>query len=306
MPRRYWGSGSDVSMIRIHYFIFLLQLIGGAWIVRPTLGALAATTQPAAKPTTQAAEQIAAREESFIASVDGTRQTYLLAEWGADRPEPPVLVIYLHGSGSHQDQGTKTGIYFDVFGRMAHWMAARGHTVYICPEYRGSTWMGPKAEADVVQILSIARGRYHPAKVLLTGGSMGGTSALIFASLHPDLLNGVLAWCPATDPVTMYPKFPEQFRAGYGGSPVEVPKVYQDRTSRDHADALAKLPIAIVHGSADQVIPVEHSRVLVQRLKARGAMVQYIEVKDVGHDGPFVADVGSLLDWLLSARPEHF
>jgi dipeptidyl aminopeptidase/acylaminoacyl peptidase len=278
-------------MIRIIHYLFAALVI--CWI--------AAAASPAQPATTQAAVQIPVHEESFTASVDGTRQTYLLAEWGADRPEPPLLVLYLHGSGSHQDQGTKPGIYFDVFGRMARWMAARGHTIYICPEYRGSTWMGPKADADVVQILSIARDRYHPAKVLLTGGSMGGTSALIFASLHPDLLNGVLAWCPATDPIAMYPKFPDQFRAGYGGSPNDVPDEYHKRTSRDHVDALAKLPIAIVHGSADQVIPVEHSRVLVDRLKARGATVQYIEVKNAGHDGPFVADVGSLLDWLMSA-----
>jgi dipeptidyl aminopeptidase/acylaminoacyl peptidase len=227
-----------------------------------------------------------------------------VTEWGAYQPgERPLLVLYLHGSGSHQDQGMKTGIYNDLFGRMGQWMSAQRRAVYICPEYRGNSWMGPAAEADVVEILRLARERYHPARVLLTGGSMGGTSALIFASRHPDLLDGVLALCPATDPAAMYPRFAEQFRIGYGGSPTEKAGVYRDRTSRDHADALTKLPVAIVHGSADTVIPVEHSRVLVERLKARGAPIRYVELQGADHDGPCKADVTALLDWLVAERP---
>jgi dipeptidyl aminopeptidase/acylaminoacyl peptidase len=160
--------------------------------------------------------------------------------------------------------------------------------------------MGPAAEADVVEILRLAREKYHPGKIILTGGSMGGTSTLIFASRHPDLLDGAIAWCPATDPVAMYPRFPDQFRTGYGGSPTDVPAEYAARTSRDHADALAKLPIAIVHGDADTVIPVEHSRILVQRLKALHANVKYIELPGAGHDGPLQADVAALMDWVVT------
>jgi predicted peptidase len=98
----------------------------------------------------------------------------------------------------------------------------------------------------------------------------------------------------------MYARFPEQFRAAYGGTPDQAPDEYRRRASRDRAHALAKLPVALLHGSADTVIPVEHARVLVKRLRARQARVHYVEVANGDHDAPLGQDVERPLDWLLS------
>ncbi|MFM8930782.1 MAG: alpha/beta fold hydrolase, partial [Gemmataceae bacterium] len=56
-----------------------------------------------------------------------------------------------------------------------------------------TSWMGPAAEADIVQILRDLRKQYSVQKILLSGGSMGGTGALTFAALHPDLIDGVVS-----------------------------------------------------------------------------------------------------------------
>ena len=64
--------------------------------------------------------------------------------------------------------------------------------IYVSPDYRAKTsWMGPKAEADVVQIIRDLKKRHRIGRVFITGGSMGGTAALTFAALHPDLVAGV-------------------------------------------------------------------------------------------------------------------
>lgn len=246
-----------------------------------------------------AAFKFDAHEEKFTSPVDQTQQTYLVQEWthGNDKKVGPLLVIYLHGAGGNQSQGVKIGSYDNVFGKMGEWLSKQ-NAVYICPEYRGNSWMGPDAEKDVVEILRLAKEKYRPVRILLTGASMGGTSALIFASRHPELLDGVLAWCPATDPALMFPKFGEHFRTSYGGSPEEVPEIYRERTSRDHAKGLAKLPSVIIHGKADAVIPVEHSRVLVERLKDFKAIVNYTEVEG-GHDAPMREDPVKSLEWLM-------
>jgi dipeptidyl aminopeptidase/acylaminoacyl peptidase len=273
------------------------------------IASLPVTSTRAAGPTTRPAPVcFDPREEDFVSPVDGKRQTYLVQQWpaAAKADANPLLVIYLHGSGSHQSQGMTPGVYGDVFGRLARWMAARPNgAVYVCPEYRGNSWMGPDAERDMVELLRLARERYRPGTVLLTGGSMGGTSALIFASRHPDLVDGVLAWCPATDPAEMYPRFSEQFRTAYGGSPADAPAEYRRRASRNHADALARLPLVIIHGDADAVIPVAHARTLVDRLKQRKAALLYVEVPGGGHDAPLAQDLEAALAWLLPRATAH-
>lgn len=241
------------------------------------------------------------REEGLISPVDGTRQTWLALELGHPSPESaPLLAVYLHGALSHQEQGMTAGIYHNAFGRLVKWLQRRS-SVYLCPEYRGNSWMGPAAERDVVEILCRARARWRPARTLLIGGSMGGTSALIFAARHPEMLDGVLAFCPATDPAEMFARFPDHFREGYGGSPEEAPEVYRERTTRFAAERLARLPLAIVHGSADAVVPIHHSRRLVAELRRQGACFRYEEIPGGDHDSPLAVEVEvePFLDFLL-------
>ena len=228
-------------------------------------------------------------QESFSSSFDETPQTYLVKDFRPrEQTDAPLLVIYLHGAIAHQDQGMTAGIYGNVFGRLANELE-RLSAIYVCPEYRGGSWMGPSAEADLVQIISNLRKQYRPGKIILIGGSMGGTSALIFAARHASELDGVIALCPATDVAAMYGAFSGQFKQSYGGSPSEVPAVYQERSARLHAEKLVTLPLVLIHGSADAVIPVEHSRNLVATLKELQARLKYLEVEGGNHDAPVYA-----------------
>ena len=46
----------------------------------------------------------------------------------------------------------------------------------VSPDYRATTsWMGPKAEADLVQIIASLKKRFVVEHVVVSGGSMGGT-----------------------------------------------------------------------------------------------------------------------------------
>lgn len=240
------------------------------------------------------------REETFISPYDQTEQTYLVAEFGTQANHPvPLLVLLLHGALSHQEQGMTAEIYANAFGRLAEWMSKR-HVIYICPEYRGNSWMGPAAEEDVREIFRLAQKRYQPAQTLLIGGSMGGTSALIFASRNPGLIDGILAFCPATDVTAMTARFAEHFNGSYGGPPDELPEVYQERSVRYHVGSLAHYRLAIIHGSADNVIPVEHSRELVAALRATNVTIRYHEIEGGDHDSPIIIDYLPLLDWVAA------
>jgi len=239
-------------------------------------------------------------EETFISPYDKTRQTYLIAEFGAGACHPaPLLILFLHGALSHQQQGMTSEIYQNAFGRMAEWMSKRD-VIYICPEYRGNSWMGPAAEGDVREIFRLAQERYRPGKTLLIGGSMGGTSALIFASRHPGIIDGILAFCPASDVTVMASRFPEHFNESYGGPPDQLIGVYHERSVRYHVSSLAHYRLALIHGSADTIIPVEHSRELVAALRASNATVRYHEIEDGEHDSPVIIDYIPILDWVAT------
>lgn len=238
------------------------------------------------------------REHTFTSPYDNTTQTFLEKDFRPTEDRlAPLVVIYLHGAASHQDQGMTAGIYHGAFERWRDTLASR-QAIYICPEYRGGSWMGPAAELDLKQIIHCLRERYHIRNLVLAGGSMGGTSALIFASRFPKLVDGVVALCPATDPAAMFASFSEQFRASYGGSPIETPETYQERRSRDRAEILASLPLAIVHGSGDKVIPVSHSRILVEDLRKKGGYVYYVEIPEGDHDSVLQIPLSELLDSL--------
>lgn len=245
-------------------------------------------------------------EVRFVSKFDNTQQTFLQVDHRTTKSgkAAPLVVIYLHGAASHQDQGMTSGIYKRAFDRWNRELVDR-QAIYICPEYRGGSWMGPAAEADLTEILQLVRENYDVGQLILTGGSMGGTSSLIFASRHPDSVDGVIALCPATDPAAMFGAFSEQFLASYGGSPQDVSERYEERRSRDRASALAKIPIAIVHGADDTVIPVEHSQVLVERLQDEKAHVLYIEMPGGDHDAPLDVSVSELFDFVCRDGVEN-
>ncbi|MHB9132983.1 MAG: alpha/beta hydrolase family protein [Armatimonadota bacterium] len=230
-------------------------------------------------------------ERSFTAQVDGSRQTYLLLM-------PPqietaeTLVVCFHGHGSHQEQFLTPVIYDDRLGELVRFSQAR-NLLYAALEYRGNSWMGPLAEADTRQVIAELREEFQPKRVVLVGGSMGGTSVLIYAALHPEGIDGVVSLCPATDTEAFYhealtgplPELSHAIQASYGGTPEEVPEEYHRRSSRRHADRLT-MPLMISHGDADALIPVSHSRALVKRLTDIGAPVQYTEIPGGDHDAP--------------------
>ncbi len=239
------------------------------------------------------------REGAFASPYDGEPETFLELDFRTGEPTP-LLVIYLHGAASTQEQGMTAGIYHGAFEEWGATLAERG-AVYLCPHYRGGSWLGPAAEAALVELLRLAREHYRPQRVILAGGSMGGTSALIFGALHPGTVDGIYALCPASDPAVMYPAFPEQFERSYGGNPQTAEAEFIRRTSRRYPAQLAAQPLYLVHGDADTVIPVTESRALLPLLNAQGARYRYIELPGGDHNAPINHPLKEALAFLLAS-----
>jgi len=111
-----------------------------------------------------------------------------------------------------------------------------------------------------------------PERLYLVGYSMGAFGAWALAAKHPGRFAAVV-------PI-----------AG-GGDP--------ERTGR-----LDSLPIRVIHGDADSVVPIEESRRMVEALRQRGGKPLFDELRGVGHDSWKVGFVDNFtaLTWLSSQR----
>ncbi len=114
--------------------------------------------------------------------------------------------------------------------------------------------MGPAAEADLVQIIQEQKTRHSLSKTYLCGGSMGGTSVLIFTALHPELVDGVVSMNGTANMIELA-GFQDTIAASYGGTKRERPAEYQKRSPELMATKFGAIPIAFTAGGKDAVVP---------------------------------------------------
>lgn len=236
---------------------------------------LSATAEDAPNEKKTATEDVA-----FTAASDQTEQRYVLIKpANFDATKETAILIALHGHGSDRWQFAKANL---SEGRAARDVAAAYGMLYVSPDYRAKTsWMGPKAESDVVQIIGDLRKQYRISKVVLCGASMGGTSALTFAALHPDLIAGV-ASLNGTANLVEYTMFLPAIAESFGGSKTEVPEEYRRRSAEFFPEKFT-MPLAITTGGKDTVVPPESTLRLAEAVRKKNTNVLVIHRPEGGH-----------------------
>ena len=187
------------------------------------------------------------------------------------------LVVALHGLGGTEDS-MFSGIY-----RLVEQAEKRGYIVVAPLGYRidggyGFGLFGPPtrrtqlSEQDVMEVLERVRRDYKvdESRIYLMGHSMGGIGTWALAAKYPSL------WA-ALGPI-----------AGIG-NPATVEKIRH-------------IPEIVVHGDADNVVPVSSSRVMVEAMKKLGGEVQYIEVPGGDHTNIAAPNMGAIFDFFDSHR----
>jgi pimeloyl-ACP methyl ester carboxylesterase len=241
------------------------------------------------------AEDARVEDIAFTAKCDGTTQNYVLIyPEGFKADEPHSLLIALHGHGSDRWQFAKAAIDECRAARDA--AAARG-MLYLAPDYRAKTsWMGPKAEADLLQILDELKAKYRIDKVVLSGASMGGTSSLTFAAMHPDRIDGVVAMNGTANHFE-YENFQDAISESFGGSKAAIPSEYKKR-SAEYWPEQFKMPIALTVGRQDKVVPPDSVLRLAAVLKKLQPNVLLIERAEGGHSTTY-DDSKAAFDYVL-------
>ena len=217
---------------------------------------------------------------TFTARCDGTEQRYVIGLPGAFDPSVPHdALIALHGHGSDRWQFVKD----DRDECEAARDAAHAHNMlYISPDYRAKTsWMGPKAEADLIQIIEELREKYRIRRIFLCGGSMGGAAALTFAALHPNFIAGVSAM-NATANHLEYKNYQDAIRESFGGAKDEIPEEYKKRSAEYWPERLT-MPLAMALSGRDEAVPPLSCLRLANVLRQIDREVLVIYREEQGH-----------------------
>jgi acetyl esterase/lipase len=205
-------------------------------------------------------------------------------------------------------------------------LAAAGYVV-ATPEYRrvgqdGGGWPGTFDDvARVVDALPALVGdaladRVDLGRTVLVGHSAGGHLALWAAARHrlpaasrwhrpePPAVRGVVSLAGVTD-LAMADRLHlggDATRLLLGGPADERPERYAE------ADPAARLPlgvpVSLVHGTADEQVPVELSRRFAARAAAAGDPVGLTEIAGVGHF-EVIDPLSSAWDAVLAAVAEQ-
>ncbi|MEE2036678.1 alpha/beta hydrolase [Nocardiopsis sp. CT-R113] len=216
----------------------------------------------------------------------GDHPSQIVHSWepeGADGPAP--VAVLLHG-GWWRDRHDAT-----LMDPLARDLAASGWAVWNV-EYRrtgddGGGW--PQTLDDVGDALGFladgaARrpGRYDLGRVVSVGHSAGAHLALLNAlSAGETPVTSVVALAPVTDTERCA-------LAGLGEGAV-IPFLGADpvaelyRVSSPVRRPLTGVPHLVVHGDADQRVPVEHSRDYAEAVREAGGTVEYREVAGADH-----------------------
>lgn len=232
----------------------------------------------------------------FKSKLDGTEQRYVVIlpdDFDAEKPHSVLIALHGHGSDRWQFVNDKRDEC-----KAARDAAAKHTLIYVSPDYRAKTsWMGPAAEVDVVQIIEVLNAKYRVSKVIVSGGSMGGTAALTFAALHPDLVHGVVSM-NGTANLVEYDQFQDAIAASFGGTKAEKHEEYRKRSAELHLHRLT-MPLACTTGGKDKAVPPDSVLRMAEGLKAKDRPVKLIHSPDGGHSTIY-ADATEAFEFVIA------
>ena len=245
--------------------------------------------------TTTEAGELKMEDVSFKASIDGSKQRYIkILPENFKKSAKHDLIIGLHGHGSDRWQFSKDTR--DAC-RAFRDFATKHDMIAITPDYRAKTsWMGPAAESDMLDIIKALKSEYKINRLFLIGGSMGGSSSLTFAALHPELIDAVTAMNPLANHLE-YENFQSAISKSFGGSKKKIPAEYKKRSAEYWPENLT-MPIAITVGGKDVSVPPDSVLRLVTVLQKIGRKVFVINRPRTGHTTNY-KDATSAMEYML-------
>lgn len=175
------------------------------------------------------------------------------------------LILFLHGSSLCGTDMNKVRRY-GTLNAVEKGMSIDAYI--LAPQNPGGAWKPDR----VLNIVDWAQANYSidTNRLYVVGMSLGGYGTMDFAGTYPERVAAAVALC--------------------GGSTLK------------NFDGLSKVPLWVIHGTADQAVSVKESRRVVQAMKAENlpTMLRYEEMEGASHGAlARVFYLRELYDWLF-------
>lgn len=201
------------------------------------------------------------------------------------------LVVFLHGAGERGSDNSRQLRHFpERWVREGHLGSRHPAVVLAFQQPEGDWWssigknekdewvadpegsMTPRLAAVMAKVRELAADPAIDARrIYLTGLSMGGYGSWALLEHHPDVFAAAVPICG-------------------GGNPGAAKAIVAGRT-----------PIWNVHGDADDVVPVERSREMVDSIRAAGGRIGHTELPGVGHGSwGWAYGPGGVIAWMFA------
>lgn len=237
------------------------------------------------------AQMVGKRPISFKAR-DGLKITgYLTLPKGEAAAGWP-MVLLPHGGPISRDDAD-----FDTWTEL---LASRGYAV-LQVNFRGSEGRGDEFRSaglrrwglemqddltDGVE-WAIAQGLADRQRICAVGASYGGYAALMGAVKTPDLYRCAVSFAGVSNLVDLSREMSSYLNAG-AVTDKQVGNYWNDRvqlnaTSPSVQAARIKVPVLLVHGTADRSVPYAQSETMAAALKAAGKDFEFITLPDGDH-----------------------
>jgi len=229
-------------------------------------------------------------KRTFISHIDGSLQYYAVVP-ALNPSKSNALVLTLHGAS------------VEAIGQARAYKAKDWCTI-VAPTNRrpyGFDWEDI-GRLDALEVLEIAKKAYphDPRRVVLTGHSMGGHGTWSIGTLYPNLFAAI---APSAGWVSF-----QSYAGGFrSANPTPIEKLFLDAAAP--SDTLGRVrntleyKTYILHGDADDNVPVTEARTMRKALTDIGADFVYHEQPGAGHWwGNECVDWPPLFDLLKAAR----
>ncbi len=190
-----------------------------------------------------------------------------------DKAKAYPLITLLHGAGGDENN------FFERYDGVWPKLAEERDYIIVAVNGRGPTSNYLKvngAQQDVLDVISLMQAQYHidPARLYLAGHSMGSAGTWFIGLEHRDRFAAL---------------------APIAGSKM-LPFIANGLNSG------RKIPLIIVAGVKDAIVPVADCREVAEKAKGLGYDVKYLEYADGDHMSVAITSVKDIFDWFDAHR----